>query len=136
MAASTIIFVIAIAAAVLWGVIFGGRLPGAYGVRTCQGRDWRRAFPTAPKTQIREFLALFVEAFAFADKEKLKLRPDDKILSIYRTLYPSRWTPDALEVETLAKDINKKYGLSLASVWSEDLTLGQLFAKVREESNS
>lgn len=136
MAASTIILAIGIAATVLWGVIFGGRLPGAYRARACQGRDWRRAFPTAPKTQIREFLALFVQAFAFADKEKLKLSPDDKILSIYRTLYPSRWTPDALEVETLAKDISTKYGVSLASVWNEDLTLGQLFAKVKEESAS
>lgn len=136
MAAYTIILAIAVAAAVLWGVAFGGRLPDAYRVRACQGRDWHRAFPTAPKTQIREFLALFVQAFAFADKEKLKLSPDDKILAIYRTLYPSQWTPDALEVETLAKDINTKYGLSLASVWNEDLTLGQLFAKIRDGSAS
>jgi hypothetical protein len=129
---TAIIFAVAIAAVILWGLIDGARLPGAYGVRQCQGRDWRRAFPEAPKAQIREFLTLFVEAFAFAEKEKLKLSPDDRILSIYRTRYPSRWTPDALELETLAKDVKTKYGLSLASIWNENLTLGQLFAKVRE----
>lgn len=90
-----------------------------------------QAFPNAPKAEIREFLALFVDAFAFPNEEKLKFSPDDKILSIYRALYPSRWMPDALEVETLAKYIEAKYGLPFASVWSENLTLGELFAIIR-----
>ncbi len=77
-------------------------------------------------------MALFVGAFAFPDKEKLKFGPDDKILSIYRALYPSRWMPDALEVETLAKGIESRYGLSFLRVWNENLTLGELFANVRE----
>ncbi|BBE50660.1 hypothetical protein OYT1_ch1100 [Ferriphaselus amnicola] len=134
MSTLTIMFLLAIA--VLLGCASMGRLPGQFGDRACQGRGWRSAFPTAPKAEIREFLALFAEAFAFPNKEKLKFSPDDKILSVYRTLYPSRWTPDALEVETLAKDIEAKYGLQFSSVWSENLTLGELFAKVQERRSS
>lgn len=128
---STIILVIAVAAVVLWGIVPAGRLPSPFYSRGCQGKGWRVAFPNAPKAEIREFLVLFVDAFAFQNKEKLKFSPDDKILSIYRALYPSRSTPDALEVETFAKDIEAKYGLSFASIWSENLTLGELFAIVR-----
>ncbi len=124
---------VATALVAIWGLSkFGGRLPGTYGKRVCQGRDWRRAFPTVPKADIREFLALFVEAFAFSEKEKLKLNPNDRILAIYRTLYPSRWMPDAMEVETLAAAIERKYGFSFNSVWSEDLTLSDLFRKTQE----
>lgn len=35
--------------------------------------------------------------------------------------------PDGLKVETLARNIQRKYRFELASVWSERLTLGDLF---------
>ena len=89
------------------------------------------AFPQASKGEIRKFLSLFVEAFAFKDSQKLLLTPDDEILSIYRALYPSRWMPDALELETLADDLMRQYGLSLQAVWHEQLTLGQLFGQLQ-----
>jgi len=127
MATSTVIILSLIAASVLWSVLFGGRLPKPFHGRTCQGKGWRSAFPASPTQDIREFLSLFVEAFAFSQKERLKLNPEDQILQIYRAIYPSKWTPDALEVETLAKDIEAKYGFSLESVWHEQLTLGELF---------
>lgn len=131
MALSTIILVIAVTAVVLCGIVSAGRLPSPFASRRCQGKGWREAFPNTPKAEIREFLVLFVDAFAFPDKDKLKFNPDDKILSIYRALYPSRWMPDALEVETLSKDIEAKYGVPFASVWNENLTVGELFAITR-----
>jgi hypothetical protein len=115
----------------LISIKFGPSLPRPYRLRSCEGRGWRRTFPTASKDEIRSFLSLFVSAFAFADKDKLKFRPNDKILEVYRSLYPSRWLPDALEFETLAKDLQKKYELKLESVWSDDLTLGELFTHIR-----
>jgi hypothetical protein len=54
----------------------------------------------------------------------LKFSPHDKIWEIYRELYPSRWTADALELETLTEDLLTKYDFSLAAIWSEKLTLG------------
>lgn len=131
MGTSTIIILSLVAASVVWSVLFGGRLPKPYHLRTCQGKGWRKDFPSASKQDIREFLSVFVEAFAFSQKEKLKLNPEDQLLQIYRAIYPSRWTPDALEFETLAKDIAAKYGVSLERVWHDTLTLGELFKIVQ-----
>lgn len=112
-------------------VFFGGHLPPPFHSRSCQGKGWRTAFPCARKQEIREFLTVFVKAFSFSDKEKLKFSPDDQILRIYRALYPSKWLPDALELETFAAAIKAQYGLKLESVWTDDLTLGQLFGHIQ-----
>lgn len=111
---------------------YGPSLPRSYRSRSCEGQGWRRAFPTASKNEIRSFLLLFVSAFAFADIDKLKFRPDDKILDIYRSLYPNQWLSDALELETLASDLQKRYALELESIWSDELTLGELFTRIRD----
>lgn len=76
-----------------------------------------------------ENLGLFVKAFAFSDNENLKLNPDDKIQEIYKALYPSQWMPDALEFETLERDLRQKYSVELGKIWRDDLTLGELFAE-------
>lgn len=90
-------------------------------------------FPDASKHEIREFLSVFVSGFAFRESERLKFATYDTVMAVYRALYPGRWTPDALEVETLANDLRKKYGVELAAVWNEqDISLGALFAYVRE----
>jgi propanediol dehydratase small subunit len=120
------ITLLAIAAAI-WFARNGAPLPGPFKARTCQGSGWRRAFPKAPKDDIRAFLSLFVEAFAFHASHRLKFNPKDTILSVYRALYPHKWLPDALEVETLAASVEKLYGVKLGEVWSETLTLGELF---------
>jgi propanediol dehydratase small subunit len=116
----------------LLGVLFGGQLPKQYRHRNCQGKGWRTAFPSASKQDIREFLSLFVGAFAFRETEKLKLNPEDPIYIIYLALYPSSGIPDSLELETLCFDLEKKYGLSLQDLWHEQLTLGELFATTRK----
>lgn len=132
MATATAIAGLILLASILWAVVFGGRLPQPFHDRTCQGKGWRRAFPSATKQEIREFLALFVEAFAFSNNEKLKFSPEDQILQIYRALYPSKWAPDALELEALAQNIEAKYSLKLESIWHEHITLGELFKNSRQ----
>lgn len=127
MTTPTITILVAITALVLWAVAFGGRLPKSLRSRTCQGKGWRTTFPSASKQAIREFLSLFVNAFAFSKTERLKLSPNDQVLQIYRAVYPTMLTPDALELETLAKDIEATYGFSLEGVWHEHITLGELF---------
>jgi hypothetical protein len=124
---------------VLTGLLFFGALQRVQSVifrERCQGTAWRRTFPNASKEAIREFLEMFVDAFAFPRSEMLKFNPDDDILGIYRNLYPSKWIPDALELETLAKDIKAKYGITLESVWDEQLTLGGLFRATQMPSTS
>jgi len=73
-----------------------------------------------------------VDAFAFPASKRLTFHPDDAVLAIYRQLYPSRWIPDAMEVETFAKDLEAVWGVKLESMWSERLTLGEIFAAVQE----
>jgi hypothetical protein len=85
-----------------------------------------------PIQEIREFLSLFVQAFAFKDTERLKFKPTDEVLGIYRALYPQKWMPDALEVETLAKDLGKRYGINLGELWRDSITLGEIFAVTRQ----
>jgi hypothetical protein len=112
----------------LWSAKFGGLLPKPLRSRSCQGKNWRSAFPDASKQQIREFLSLFVSAFAYRETEKLKLNPGDSLLQIYRLQYPRSGQGDSLEFETLVEDVSHKYGLDLQAIWREDLTLGELFA--------
>lgn len=114
----------------LW-LKFGTSLANRYRSRTCEGAQWRKAFPQATKNEIREFLLLFTSSFAFRDSEKLNFSPNDRVWEIYRDLYPNRWIPDSLELETLTDDLNAKHGLALGEIWSEKLTLGDIFAHVQ-----
>lgn len=121
--------------ALLAGLLVDG-LPRLYRQRSCQGREWLRAFPHASKQEIRQFLDLFVYAFAFRPRHKLKFRPDDQILSLYRLIYPSRNMPDALELETLALVVERAYGLDLRAIWRDDLTLGELLSQALLRNSS
>ncbi len=96
--------------------------------RPCAGIRWRRRFPSATPDSIRSFLALFADAFAFPTKHKHRLRPSDRVMDIYRVLNPPGWSiADVMELETLALDLEWKYGLKLEDCWHDELTLGELF---------
>jgi hypothetical protein len=94
----------------------------------CTGIQWRRRFPSASKQEIRAFLDLFVDGFAFPRKRRLCFSPDDKVYEIYRTLYPSLGGADALEMETFAKLLEDKYRLDVEHLPEREYTLGDLFA--------
>lgn len=106
-------------------------LPKQYRRRVCTGRRWKQAFPDATKQDIRRFLSDFTLAFAFDERDRLQFAPTDKILDIYRALYPHKWMPDSLEIETLAEDIDAKYQIKLMDIWHDDLTLGELYRATR-----
>ncbi len=132
MATSTILLIVAIVVSFVWAAFAGGKLPAPFGARSCQGKDWRHSFPDASKEEIRKFLSMFTDSFAFDDKYKLKLNPNDQLLDIYRALYPHKWQADALEFETLAEVLESEYGVHFGNIWCDGLTLGQLFSSVRQ----
>jgi hypothetical protein len=99
-----------------------------YWLRSCMGRAWKRTFPRASKADIREFLYLFVDAFAFPRRRALQFAPSDRVLSVYGALYPLKGSPDALELETFALRLERRYSLDLRSMWRENLTLGEIFS--------
>ncbi|MDQ2950374.1 MAG: hypothetical protein M3Y27_31285 [Acidobacteriota bacterium] len=105
-----------------------------YWDRRCTGIQWRRRFPSASKHSIRAFLDTFVEGFAFPRKRRLCFSPDDKVIDIYRTLHPSRHTPDALEMETFVKLLEDTYGLDVEHLPQREYTLGDLFVLTHPQS--
>lgn len=112
------------------------RLLQRFWSRPCTGREWKKRFPDASKESIREFLEEFVDAFAFGSKNRLKFSPDDKIMDVYKSLYPSSWCADALEHLFLCEGLERRYGLDYtAIVTDENATLGQLFSMTRKAKN-
>lgn len=103
----------------------------AYWSRACQGRPWRRAFPDAPSEAIRTFLQTFTSSYGFGHRRALAFSPTDHVLDVYRALYPSRNWPDALELETFARELKARYNIDLERMWREDLTLGDVFDMTR-----
>jgi propanediol dehydratase small subunit len=101
-----------------------------YWRRSCMGRAWKRTFPQASKDEIRQFLYMFVDAFAFPKRRALQFAPADRVLDIYRGLYPLKGWPDALELETLALRLEGRYALDLRKIWRDDLTLGEIFSRI------
>jgi len=99
-----------------------------YWNRPCSGFFWRREFPNSSKTEIRQFLDLFVQAFGFSRRRRLCFLPTDKVMEVFHTINPPGWA-DAMELESLCKEMKKKYQLDLAPVWKEDLTLGEIFSR-------
>lgn len=130
------IIVVLILAALAWAAFHGWQSPSSLRhsvrYRPCQGRAWRSTFPTASRKDIREFLSVFVSSFSFRESERQHFRPDDEVLGIYRAVNPTRWLPEAHELETLAKALRERYGLMLDDIWHEGLTLGGLFQRVQQ----
>lgn len=104
------------------------RTLGHFWERRCEGRAWKRTFPASSKEDIRAFLSLFMRSFALPRGRMLRFAPTDRVLEIYRAVSPPGW-PDAMELETLDRDLQESYGLALRDVWKESLTLGELFAR-------
>jgi len=103
-----------------------------YWNRSCLGRQWKRRFPFASKADIRRFLDIFIQAFAFKQTYRLKFSPDDPVMEVYHALYPPKWTvADSLELETFVIDIRSTYGVDVVPHWREDITFGELFQLIQ-----
>ena len=100
----------------------------SYWQRGCLGIRWRRQFPNDSKAAIRRFLIGFTDAFAFSDRIRHRLSPDDRVMELYHALYPPGTLADNMELERLAIDMQERYGIDLRSVWRDDITLGDLYA--------
>ena len=102
-----------------------------YWQRVCTSFRWHRQFSKAPISEIREFLDLFVDAFAFGRKRRCSFSPDDRIMEIYRTIYPTNDRgADSMELEFLCKMVEKRYGVDLAASWRQDITLGEIYEQI------
>ena len=115
------------------GELKSRRLLKRFWSRSCTGRQWKRRFPDVSKDSIREFLELFVDAFAFSSEKRLKFDPDDNVMDVYKSIYTSSWQPDAMELEMLACDLDYRYGFDFTRINGFDITLGQIFDMTRKQ---
>jgi len=128
---STILLALIIAAVVLSGV-FSRLLPGRFLGRGCMGREWRRRFPNAGKQSIRRFLGVFTDAFGLPVRHRLGFSPHDKVLDIYRDMYPHRGVPDELELETFVLEVRENFGIDLSQGDNKDITLGDIYSRISQ----
>lgn len=95
--------------------------------RSCQGKEWKRAFPTAEKNEIREFLGAFTEAFSLPRRLKLKFRPQDKPIDIYNIVAGH---VDSFEFEEFSMNLEQKFGRGLSEEIDDSWTLEDIFKHV------
>jgi hypothetical protein len=131
---SEVVIVLGVVALAVSSIFFGWQLPKNYRERKCAGSQWQREFPMMQKEDIRRYLSVFAKAFGFRVRDKLKFRPDDKLLDIYNKRYPLKGMPDALELETLSRMVKRQYGIELETLWGPELTLGALFRSAARPS--
>jgi hypothetical protein len=98
--------------------------------RGCAGRAWRRAFPGASAGEIRAFLKIFVDGFGLRRKHYLAFGPADRIMDVYRAINLPIWpVADNMELEMLARLLERDYRVSLEAMWRDDITLGDVFGR-------
>jgi len=88
----------------------------------------------ASKVEIREFLDLFIQAFGFSESRRLRFAPDDRVMEVYRALYPfPNMMADSMELESFIERVRERYGVDFFPLWRGDITLAELFAHARTD---
>ncbi len=82
--------------------------------RTPDRSIWGATYPDDEFPAVMEVLQLVRTAFSLREDWLLRLRPDDRLLDIYKGRYPHGGV-DELELEGLAARIRRRYGLDLAN---------------------
>ncbi|MCG7979774.1 MAG: hypothetical protein N0E58_16780 [Candidatus Thiodiazotropha endolucinida] len=134
-----LLFLASVVVFVIYFYFWGMKAPKPYRNRSCMGKEWKTDFPQISKNKIRLYLECFIDGMAFENSEKLKFRPDDKIIDVYRSIYGGV-TPygDAMELETFSMNIEQYFNVSqqfLMDTWRENMTLGELFKAILAQQN-
>ena len=103
----------------------------SYWRRACSGPAWKSRYPDASKTEIREFLQVFVRAFGFRQSRTLKFEPADRVVDILSRRYPPYLSQDPLELDDFVQLVHERYGVDLKPAWHESITLGDIFETTR-----
>jgi hypothetical protein len=103
----------------------------------CQRRSaqsqWANAFPNAAST-VEQVLMILCEVFEFNARYRYHFHPDDKVLDIYKgTTGP---ISDSLEMERLALELEKSFGVDVVPSFSANATLHDIVAAVLAKSGT
>jgi len=133
------IIALIIIVSVLFVALFNKQAPieerfRAYYARSCTGRAWMKRFPAAKKEEIRSFLDIFIDSFDLDPKKKLAFSPDDRVMDIYRTMYPKNSLMDDMECERLVIECERRYGIDILKHCSDSATLGDIFYAIQNRA--
>ncbi|MEM7576565.1 MAG: hypothetical protein AAF328_03735 [Planctomycetota bacterium] len=105
---------------------------GRVAQRSCAGFAWRARCRRERTLAVRSFLESVVDEMGLPRKLTAKLRPDDRIMDIYRWIYPPNRNlgADALELECLSLELERRYRVSLADMFGDDVRFGDLFDRL------
>jgi hypothetical protein len=93
---------------------------------TCDRDRWSGEYPADQLPLVVDVLHLVCRVFLLSEDDVFRLRPDDRLLAIYKAAYPYGGA-DALELESLARELRESYGV--------DLLAGQDPGSIREMIN-
>jgi MFS family permease len=93
--------------------------------------QWRRQFPNSSKAEIRDFLNALARSLGFESAKHRLLSPNDKLLSIYESIYGPGSTPDNTEIDHFIRHMQERYGIDVLTSWREDVTVGELYARAK-----
>ena len=103
-------------------------LPSPYKTRPLQTELWRRRFGAEAYSVCELVLSELCDAFLFDQDSRHRFLPDDRLAAIYEACHPRRkfWVwGDSMELETLAQNLKKRFGIELSKEHSE-ITLGDI----------
>ncbi len=66
--------------------------------------------------RVLEILRLVCKALLLRDDDVYRLRPNDRVLAIYKAAYP-HGGPDSLELESLATEVRRRYHVDVTALW-------------------
>ncbi len=130
-----IVIVIITVPLVIWGLVhelYHCRFKHALYARQDATPDWQTQFPDVMPT-VDRVLTNFCEAFLLKDRYKYQLRPDDRVMELYRnTTGP---IADETQLETLRIRIDNAFGVDIAEYLNEDITLADLVGAVLQKTS-
>ena len=118
------VLIVLIVGIILWDCqrskrLFCVPLPRPYRDRQSQLAAWKQACSDEVMTNADDLLQILCEAFSFNLDDRYQFAPSDRIMDVYRARYP-RWMfwriADAMEIESLTMDIQRRFQLNDAEV--------------------
>lgn len=104
------------------------KLPSPYKTRPLQPKVWKQHFGAESYSFCELVLTELCDAFLFTQESRFRFLPDDRLAAIYHACHPpwKFWDwGDSMELETLAQNLEKRFGIDLTKGHSE-ITLGEI----------
>jgi hypothetical protein len=79
-------------------------------------------------------LGILVDAFGFRQSRRCCFSPDDRLMDIYRAVFPPGSYMDNMELESFAMRLEKRYGIDLFADDCHDITLGDIYEQTRRRA--